>query len=269
MITAWMPVTYGEELFLNLYEELGEQMRVTGPKGSQMEYLVNFPAFETFAKLSATCEVFLRCVRCAIDQYRQGSSAPAIRFAQAARRELDLPSQLLQNQKFAERLKQVGRIASEQHRDRTIEANATRNEPNQCYLCGETLTKTGHSTRTIEHLWPLSLGGETVENNLILACNDCNSKRGHMMTWACGPVHSTYYTYSSNNPKTKNPPADLRLSLALARLMQAAAPMRGRREPRTLKEAAQLVRPAILDLDVQKDRPYVYFELLQEMREPA
>lgn len=89
------------------------------------------------------------------------------------------------------------------------------------------------------------------------------------MTWACGPVHSTYYTYSSNNPKTKNPPADLRLSLALARLMQAAAPMRGRREPRTLKEAAQLVRPAILDLDVQKDRPYVYFELLQEMREPA
>jgi len=269
MITAWKPVTYGEELFLNLHDELGARMQIDGPEGSKMECLVNFPAFQTFAKLSATCEVFLRCVRCAVDQYRQGSSAPAIRFAQAARRELDLPARLLQNQKFAERLKQVGRIAFEKHRDKAIEANATRNEPDQCYLCGTPLTRTGHATRTIEHVWPLSLGGETVEHNLVLACSDCNNKRGHMMTWAYGPVHSTYYTFSSNNPGTKNPPADLRLSLALARLMQAAGPTRGRRKLLTLKEAVRVVRPAIPDLDVQKDRPYVYFELLQETREQA
>ncbi len=267
-MTAWKPATYGEELFLNLHEELGARMRVDGPEGAEMEFLVNFSAFQTFTRLSATSEVFLRCVRCAADQYRQGSSAPAIRFAQLARRELDLPPRLLQNQKFAERLKHVGRIAFEQHRDKVIEANATRDEPNQCYLCGTTLTTKGHSTRTIEHVWPLSLGGETVEQNLVLACNDCNSKRGHMMTWAYGPVHSTYYTYSSNNPKTKNPPADLRLSLALARLLLAAAPTRTRRSPLTLKEAIRSVRPAIPTLDVQNDRPYVYFELLQQMQEP-
>lgn len=269
MMPMWKPVTYGEELFLNLHQELGARMRVDGPSGSEMACLVDFPAFQTFARLSATCEVFLRCVRCAVDQYRQGPSAPAIRFAQAARLELDLPGQLLQNKKFAERLKQVGRIAFERHRHKATEENATRNEPDQCYLCGTSLTGVGHATRTVEHLWPLSLGGETVEHNLVLACHDCNSKRGHMMTWAYGPVHSTYYTYSSNNPKTKTPPADLRLSLALAKLLQAASPTRSRRHPLTLKEAARVVRPAIRDLAVQRDRPYVYFELLQLVQEPA
>lgn len=269
MMTAWKPVTYGEELFLNLHEELGARVRIDGPEGSELEFLVDSPAFQTFTRLSATSEVFLRCVRSAVEQYRQGSSAPAARFAQVVRRELDLPPRLLENPKFAERLKHVGRIAFEQHRDKAIEANATRGEPNYCYLCDTPLTKTGYSTRTIEHVWPISLGGETVEHNLVLACNDCNSKRGHMMTWAHGPVHSTYYTYSSNNPKTKSPPADLRLSLALARLVQAAAPTRNRRNPLTLKEAVQSVRPAIPNLDVQKDRPYVYFELLQQTREPA
>jgi 5-methylcytosine-specific restriction endonuclease McrA len=206
----------------------------------------------------------LRCVRSAVEQYRQGSSAPAIRFAQAARRELELPARLLQDHKFGERLKQVGRIVFERHRDTAIELDGTRAEPPQCYLCGIALTRSGHSKRTVEHVWPLSLGGETVEHNLVLACEDCNSKRGNMMTWAYGPVQSTYYTRSSNNPKTKSPPANLRLSLGLARLLQVAAPTRGRRHSLTLKEAIRIARPAIPDLDVQEDRPYVYFELLQK-----
>jgi 5-methylcytosine-specific restriction endonuclease McrA len=265
MTPTWKPVTYGEELFLNLYEELGSRMRIDGPGGSELDFLVNSPAFQTFTRLSATSEVFLRCVRCAIEIHRQSSHAPAIRFAQAARRDLDLPGRLLQNQKFAERLKQVGRIAFEAKRDKVVEENATRGEPNHCYLCGTLFATTGLSARTIEHIWPLSLGGETVGQNLVLACADCNSKRGRMMTWAYGPVHSTYYTHSSNSPSTKSPPADLRLSLALAKLLKAAAPTRSRRNPLTLKEAAQSVRPAIPNLDVQKDRPYVYFELLQQI----
>ena len=264
-MTAWKPVTYGEELFLNLHEELSANLRISGPDGPDMAFLVNSAAFRTFTKLSVTSEVFLRCVRSAVDQYRQASSAPPIRFAQAARRELDLPLRLLQNQKFAERLKHVGRIVSERHRDKAIEMNATRDQPNNCYLCGTPLTTHGLSKRTVEHVWPLSLGGETVEQNLVLACNDCNSKRGHMMTWAHGPVHSTYYTNSSSNPT--NPPGDLRLSLALARLLQATAPTATRKTSLTLKEAIRVVQPAIPNLCVEHDRPYVYFELLQQIRE--
>ncbi len=230
-----------------------------------MEFLVDAGAFRTFTALSVTSEVFLRCVRTSAGLYRESPNAPATRFSQQVRRELDLPPRLLENQRFAERLKQVGRIVVERKRDKTIEANATRNEPGRCYLCGTQLTAHGHSKRTIEHVWPLSLGGETVEHNLVLACEDCNSKRGHMMTWAHGPVHSTYYTRSSTN--ATNPPADLRLSLGLARLLQVAAPTRTRDRPLTLKDAIQVVRPAIPNLAVVDDQPYVYFELLKQAGE--
>jgi hypothetical protein len=263
MITAWKPVTYGEELFLNLYEELSADMWIARPKGLAMDYLVDPAAFLTFTKLSATSEIFFRCVRTAVDQYRQIPSASPQQFAQVARRDLDLPLRLFNRQKFPELLKHVGRIVVERRRNDTIERNATRAEPNHCYLCDTLLTAHGKSTRTIEHIWPLSLGGETVEQNLALACNDCNSKRGHILTWAHGPVHSTYYTCSSRNPK--KPPGDLRLSLALARLLHAAAPTRNRRTLLTLKEAIGTVRPAIPNLDVECDRPHVYFELLQRM----
>lgn len=234
MSTVWKPATYGEELFLVLYAEFGSNMRILSPTSPDMDFLVSPVDFATFTSLAATSEVFLRCVRTAADLYRREPSAQSARFAQTTRRELDLRPRLFDNQKLGELLKHVGRIVVDRHRDKSLETSATRREPNRCYLCDTQLTKAGSAMRTIEHVWPISLGGETVEQNLVLACYDCNNKRGNMMTWAHGPVHSTYYTHSSSNPT--NPPGDLRLSLALARLLLAAAPTRTRRAALTLKE---------------------------------
>jgi hypothetical protein len=265
MPTIWKPATYGEELFLTLHAGLCANMQISSPTSPNMDFLVSPVDFCNFTSLSATSEVFLRCVRTTADLYRREPSAQSARFAQTTRRELDLPLRLLENQKLGELLKHVGRVVVERHRDKSLEASATRQEPDRCYLCDAQLTNAGTSMRTIEHVWPISLGGETVEQNLVLACQDCNSKRGNMMTWAHGPVHSTYYTHSSGNPK--NPPGDLRLSLALARLLLAAAPTRTRRSALTLKEAIKAIRPAVPRLAFEADRPYVYFELLQQVRE--
>lgn len=265
MASLWKPVTYGEELFLTLHDDLGSRIEIAGPEDIGTDFLVNPGAFHRFATLAATSEVFLRCVRSAALVHATNSGSPPDRFAQAVRRDLDLPPRLLRNTKFAERLKQVGRIVVDRGRDRRVENDAVKDGPNTCYLCGITLTQAaGHAQRTIEHIWPLSLGGETVENNIVLACHDCNSKRGHTMTWAHGPVHSTYYVRSSTNPT--NPSADLRLSLALARLLQAAAPTRTRKAPLTLKDAIREIRPVVPDMDLDFDRPYVYFELLEHIR---
>lgn len=263
--TVWKPATHGEELFLTLHAEFGARIRISTPTDSDMDFLVSPAGFYNFTSLCVTSEVFLRCVRTAADLYRRESSAQSVRFSQTARRELDLPLRLLENQKLGELLKHVGRIVVERHRCKSLEASATRQEPDRCYLCGTQLSHTGTSTRTIEHVWPISLGGETVEQNLVLACQDCNSKRRNMMIWAHGPVHSTYYTRSSSNPT--NPPGDLRLSLALARLLLAAAPTRSRKSALTLKEAIQAIRPALPQLALEAGRPYVYFELLQQVQE--
>lgn len=49
---------------------------------------------------------------------------------------------------------------------------------NKCYWCPTLLTL---ETATIDHKVPLALGGLNNENNYVLACLPCNSKKGHSM----------------------------------------------------------------------------------------
>jgi hypothetical protein len=107
----------------------------------------------------------------------------------------------------------------------------------------------------------LSLGGETVADNLLPACHDCNSKRKHFITWAWGPVQSTFHARSGDEP----PPGELRLSLALARLMLVASGRAAARRRLTLKEAAKRVRPVIPTLELKRGRHYLYFELFPQI----
>jgi hypothetical protein len=50
---------------------------------------------------------------------------------------------------------------------------------------------------------------------LLPACKNCNDSRQHFITWAWGPVQSTFHASS----KGEVPPRELRLALALARIM--------------------------------------------------
>ena len=49
---------------------------------------------------------------------------------------------------------------------------------NRCHWCGKTLTL---DTSTLEHVIPLHRGGLDNANNRVLACEDCNTGRGHDM----------------------------------------------------------------------------------------
>lgn len=259
----WRPVTFGEDLFLRLYGELGHPIDLRGPAIGDLEFLIAPQLFKDFVRLAATLEVFLRCVRAARHFFETEGHLSPRQVGQALRREVDLPAQLYADREFCECAKQTGRIASLKPRSHTIERNATRAEPRRCYLCDIALTDTPGSRDqfTIEHLWPLSLGGDTVEENLLPACKNCNDTRQHIVTWAWGPVQSTFHASSEGEA----PPRELRLSLALARVMLVAAGGHSGKHLLTLKEAAKKTRPAIADLQVEKGRHYVYFELFPRL----
>jgi hypothetical protein len=64
-----------------------------------------------------------------------------------------------------------------------------------CYICGITLDFNDSSSRsfyTAEHLWPSSYGGDSVLENLLPACNDCNTKKRNIATWVATDVHSLF-----------------------------------------------------------------------------
>lgn len=43
---------------------------------------------------------------------------------------------------------------------------------------------------TLEHVWPSSLGGDSIEKNLAPACHECNREKDDLFIWEQGLVHN-------------------------------------------------------------------------------
>jgi len=55
----------------------------------------------------------------------------------------------------------------------------------QCHYCGVTFSR--RRRLTLDHVWPVCWGRIDALWNLVGACGDCNSRRGHDVTWCtCG-----------------------------------------------------------------------------------
>lgn len=68
------------------------------------------------------------------------------------------------------------------------------NKHTHCYLCGVALDfddTNSYCGFTCEHIWPRSYGGNSIEENLLPACQSCNSsKKGHFATWVMPAIQS-------------------------------------------------------------------------------
>jgi 5-methylcytosine-specific restriction endonuclease McrA len=255
----WRPSTYGESLFLEIYASLGAAISVESEYG--FDYLVSGRRFKEFARHVASLEVFYRCLRCSERFSREQAHLPATSLAKELRLTVELPAALYNNKRFLEVAKQAGRIVHEARIFTPgVERDLWRSEPFQCYLCGNTLLDKGKDNpkyKSIDHLWPLSLGGQSSLENLLPACQGCNNSRGHAVTWAMGPV-AAYHL-----PKTgANFPASWKFALAMFSLTKIA---QAERRPLSLKEAARRARPIVPNIDTSERTPFVFFETILEL----
>jgi hypothetical protein len=255
----WKPATIGEIVFLDLYRRVGRYVEVSDQQ-SDLEFLVTPNRFREFARLAATLEIFLRTVRSASGTYAIDRGASASLYGRRAREEADLPVSLTDDGGFRALLRDLGRVAHERRRNSAIERNILRAGAGKtsCYLCGINLVFTGniHNRATVDHVWPLRFGGEGLEENLAVACKDCNEKKGHAATWAWGPVVSTYEELIDANAALNSP---LRISLMLGRIMLEASTSARRS---TLKDAAARIWPAASSVRMPPNHPHLYFECL-------
>jgi hypothetical protein len=255
----WRPVTHGESVFLHLYEQIGTRVDISDPHN--FTYLVDPVGIREFVRLTVTLEVFLRTIRCAADKYRQTPDAHPADYSRHIRVDADVPDHIARDRVFSEAVRDAGRIASERRRLRGIERNALRSARANCYLCGVALTaRTGPTRASADHIWPLRLAGESKDENILPACQACNEKKDLAITWAWGPVQSTYEQTASS---AERPNHRLTISIALAKLMMVA----GRtRNPLTLRAAAEAAWPLADTVPLRPEQPNVYFEILQRMR---
>jgi hypothetical protein len=254
----WRPVTVGEEIFKHLFESVG---RYTAVRNDQhgLDFLLSPERFLDYSQLAVTLELFLRTIRSASDVYGQTPAANAREFAHRLRADTDLPATVMQSTSFCESLKHAGRVVNDRNDiPKQIAKNIQRDCGNNCYLCGCKLVKaSGHAhSSTVDHIWPQLFAGESLEDNLLVACKDCNQKKAHAITWAWGPIHHTYELASAS----VRPTWQVRLSLGLARLMRTATA--GSRLL-TLKQAALQLGYAVPQSVMPQNRPHLFFEFLR------
>ena len=63
-----------------------------------------------------------------------------------------------------------------------------------CFLCGDELDvdapQKSPKHLTLEHLWPSSMGGDSVEENLLPACVECQKTTKDTLSWEWANVHN-------------------------------------------------------------------------------
>jgi hypothetical protein len=99
---------------------------------------------------------------------------------------------------------------------RNMRAWATLHHPH-CYICGTDLNFDAHeliNTYTLEHIWPRAYGGDSVEENLLPACDSCNSKKKrHFATWVMPAVQSLQLGLSPTEQRLREIEGSYKFSL--------------------------------------------------------
>jgi len=115
-------------------------------------------------------------------------------FRSFLRDNLEIPYYLIdKTYRFAHRAVQASRENISDSLGRRLK-NWARKKHSHCYLCGVSLDfkdSNSYNAYTCEHLWPRAYGGNSIEDNLLPACQSCNShKKGNFATWAMPAIQS-------------------------------------------------------------------------------
>lgn len=130
-----------------------------------------------------------------------------------------------------------------------------------CYLCSAELDSTIPEGQvkhlTLEHLWPTSIGGDSIEENLLPACVNCQNHTKDTMSWEWLNVHNLVLSASPSNSALTS----ITNKERVAKHFQYAIKI-GREYDLTLKEAFLRIGPIKKPLTHTKTgSPITFFDL--------
>lgn len=119
---------------------------------------------------------------------------------------------------------------------------AMTNHPH-CYLCNRLLDFSDEASNrayTADHIWPQSFGGDSIEDNLLPACKECNgTHKRNFATWAMTSVQAVIYEIDPAAESLNRMPGTSRFAIHHRKVQQFAVDVRV-----SLKDAYQRVGPS-------------------------
>ncbi len=264
-VAGWVPETDGERLFMDVY-------RVVAPTVPDLlashSWVVSPAGVAELCRLSVSMELTHRCLNAGVALYGVNECASVESLVYRLRMQvgLNLSSDSLV------RIAQISRLASLAYLNRKLTkariGEVHRAGSKNCCWCGiPTSRKRGtptHEKATVEHLWPEFLGGTSAPENLTIACGECNTARQHAFTWAWFPTQAVNEKLDEHGKL----PREIRLALALHRLIKVASGQTAFSSRRmSLKDASNLIKPAMPSLSLDAGVRYTFFEILQNATE--
>lgn len=258
---VWKPATPGEAVFIAIHRETGKTVNVVSESYEIGDYPNGRELLELF-QLKTSLHIFLRCMGIARYEQEANKNATPDTYGKRIWAELNVLAELSRSRRFCAELAEAARIANEANRNPGVARQLIQGDGQHCYICGVRLKKNAPSDQrdrfTADHIWPLAFGGPTKKENLVPCCGDCNGKRENLLLWPSGPTGKTMWM--SNDA---NPPGDVVVSIALARLVDQVSEAS---ENITLKEGALRFQPLLPSIPRENRRWYAYLELLQHAR---
>lgn len=131
-----------------------------------------------------------------------------------------------------------------------------------CYLCGTSLRTSVPASSpdflTLEHLWPSSLGGNSVEDNLLPACSKCQNDKGDHPSWEWFSVHDLVLSPTPSDEELRSVPRRAKIAVHFMKALEAT-----RGSSKTLKESMRALGPVsrVLAFRDGGDMPITFFHL--------
>lgn len=260
-IHPWQAETPGERLFLLAYNLAKSSVPMSL---AEQPWMVSGQGFSEFLRLVVAMELTHRCLNAAVEVLEANPSASS----DAVMRELRGSVQLYGANGVLGPIAEQSRLAALAYVTRKLtdgRKNTThRDEKQYCCWCGTHTSRRPDGSQTdqatVEHLWPEFLGGTSIAENLTIACQECNSARQHAFTWAWFGLQACNEQLDARGRL----PRTIYLALGLHRLMRVASGQtKLSKAPISLKGASKILKGAIPQVSLRKDRRYTFFEILQ------
>ncbi|WP_426127909.1 HNH endonuclease [Pararhizobium sp. PWRC1-1] len=131
----------------------------------------------------------------------------------------------------------------------------------RCYSCGRLFgavhdMEEGELKPTVDHVWPRALGGDSGEENLLLACQSCNSTKGHIATWHMAWIQPI--VFSDIDEVDGPPPVPREVQMALH---MRAATTYARANGTTLRDAFLTIGPRDRPAKIDLEQGYDFFNM--------
>lgn len=194
------PKTQGERLFLLLRDELLESLGHGHLRWSNfssfLEQVGGSPDFGAYLRGAAAIHVMRRLLRFwEAERQITGQESQYVRKVASYIRNDVFTS--LGDQDIARLARAV--IAAEkscnQPISRSVRSRVVGGQQQlRCYLCSAALSPSAPEGQpgflTLEHLWPQSVGGDSIEENLLPACSRCQDTTKDAMSWEWFNIHN-------------------------------------------------------------------------------